>query len=53
MSRPDLLMSLFAGLPIATRISTGDVSATGDVSLYESLTAAIEPLTPNFPIVTP
>jgi alkyl sulfatase BDS1-like metallo-beta-lactamase superfamily hydrolase len=53
MSKPDLLLSLFAGLPIATRISTGDMSATGNVALYESLAAAIEPLTPNFPIVTP
>ena len=53
MKRPDLLMSLFAGMPLAPRIESGDVKAVGDVSLYAALVEMIEPLSLNFPIVTP
>jgi alkyl sulfatase BDS1-like metallo-beta-lactamase superfamily hydrolase len=53
MKRPDLLLTLLAGAPAAPRIASGDIQVTGDASLYEALTALIEPLVPNFPIVTP
>lgn len=53
MKRPDLLMTLLAGQPAAGRIASGDIVTTGDASLYEALTGLIEPITPNFPIVTP
>ncbi len=53
MKRPDLLMSLFLGLPLAPRIESGEVKAKGDVSLYAALVELIEPLSLNFPIVTP
>ena len=53
MKRPDLLMSLFAGMPLAPRIESGDVNAVGDASLYAALVELIEPLSLNFPIVTP
>ena len=53
MKRPDLLMTLLAGIPVAARIESGDVRIEGDASLYEALVGLIEPLTPNFPIVTP
>ena len=53
MKRLDLLMSLFLGLPLGPRIESGDVKAKGDVSLYAALVELIEPLSLNFPIVTP
>ena len=53
MKRPDLLMTLFAGMPLAGRIESGDVAVEGDAALYQALVDLIEPLVPNFPIVTP
>jgi ubiquinone biosynthesis protein UbiJ len=53
MTRPDLLMSLFMGAPLAGRIESGDVAVEGDAALYQALVDLIEPLVPNFPIVTP
>jgi alkyl sulfatase BDS1-like metallo-beta-lactamase superfamily hydrolase len=53
MKRPDLLMTLLAGIPVAARVDSGDVAIEGDASLYDALVGLIEPLTPNFPIVTP
>jgi alkyl sulfatase BDS1-like metallo-beta-lactamase superfamily hydrolase len=53
MKRPDLLMTLFVGMPFASRIESGDIVAEGDVGLYAALIGLIEPLTPNFPVVTP
>jgi alkyl sulfatase BDS1-like metallo-beta-lactamase superfamily hydrolase len=53
MKRPDLLMTLLAGMPVAARIESGDVVIEGDPTLYDALAGMIEPLTPNFPIVTP
>jgi ubiquinone biosynthesis protein UbiJ len=53
MARPDLLMTLFIGLPFAARVESGDIGVEGDASLYEALVGLIEPLVPNFPIVTP
>ena len=53
LTRPDLLLTLFAGLSPAARIASGDIVVEGDASLYEALAGLIEPLTPNFPVVTP
>jgi alkyl sulfatase BDS1-like metallo-beta-lactamase superfamily hydrolase len=53
MKRPDLLMTLFAGMPYAARVGSGDIAMAGDASLYGELVGLIEPFTPNFPIVTP
>jgi ubiquinone biosynthesis protein UbiJ len=36
----------------AARVATGDIVIEGDAALYDALTGLIEPLTPNFPIVT-
>jgi hypothetical protein len=46
-------MTLFAGMPFAQRVDSGDMVIEGDASLYAALVDLIEPLTPNFPIATP
>jgi alkyl sulfatase BDS1-like metallo-beta-lactamase superfamily hydrolase len=53
LQRPDLLLTLFAGMPLALRLDSGDIKITGDNTLYPALIDLIEPLQPNFPIVTP
>jgi alkyl sulfatase BDS1-like metallo-beta-lactamase superfamily hydrolase len=53
MKRPDLLMTLLAGIPHGPRVESGDILIEGDKALYGALVDLIEPLTPNFPIVTP
>ena len=51
--RPQLLMTLLAGIPAAGLIASGDIKIAGDASLYERLCGLIEPVVQNFPIVTP
>ena len=53
MKRPDMLMTLFAGVPVAVRTAAGDMSIEGDAALYDALVALIEPVDSNFNIVTP
>lgn len=53
MKRPDLLMTLFVGMPFEPRVASGDIIIKGDASLYAALVGLIEPLAANFPIVTP
>ena len=53
MNRPDLLMTLFVGMPFEPRVESGDIMIEGDKALYAALVSLIEPLTLNFPIVTP
>ncbi|MGZ5934868.1 MAG: alkyl sulfatase C-terminal domain-containing protein, partial [Rhizomicrobium sp.] len=53
LKRPELLMTLLAGMPAAPRIASGDIAVKGDASLYAALTGLIEPIVANFPIVTP
>jgi alkyl sulfatase BDS1-like metallo-beta-lactamase superfamily hydrolase len=53
MKRPELLTTLLGGVPAVDRIASGDIAVDGDASLYEALTGLIEPVTANFPIVTP
>ena len=50
LTRPDLLMTLFAGVPVMTR---PDIKIEGDSGLYEALIDLIEPIDSNFNIVTP
>jgi len=53
MKRPDLITTLLAGMPPGARIDAGDIVVVGDRSLYEALVDLIEPIVPNFPVVTP
>jgi alkyl sulfatase BDS1-like metallo-beta-lactamase superfamily hydrolase len=53
MARPVLLMSLFAGAPVAGLLQSSAIAVDGDAGLYGALVELIEPLTPNFPVVTP
>ncbi|MBI3437890.1 MAG: hypothetical protein HY054_04445 [Proteobacteria bacterium] len=53
MKRPDLLMTLFVGMPFQPRVESGDIAIKGDATLYAALVGLIEPLAPNFPVVTP
>ncbi len=51
--RPQLLMTLLAGMPAAPLIAAGEIGIDGDKTLYETLCGLIEPVVTNFPIVTP
>jgi alkyl sulfatase BDS1-like metallo-beta-lactamase superfamily hydrolase len=53
MTRPHLLMTLFAGQPYNPLIESGGIKVEGDASLYGVMIDLIEPLDTNFPIVTP
>ena len=53
LSRPTLLMTLFAGAPLPPLLASGAIAVEGETGLYERLVALIEPLNPNFNIVTP
>lgn len=53
MKRPDLLLTLLAGSPPKPMIDAGQITFTGDPTLYEALADMIEPVVANFPIVTP
>ncbi|HLK23612.1 MAG TPA: alkyl sulfatase dimerization domain-containing protein [Caulobacteraceae bacterium] len=53
LHRPDLVMTLIAGMPSAPRIESGDIQIDGDASLYAALCELIEPVAANFNIVTP
>ncbi len=53
LTRPDLLMTLFAGVPAADRIASGAIAIAGDATLYPAFVGLIEPIVTNFPVVTP
>lgn len=53
LARPALLMTLFAGAPVAPLVEQGAIVIDGDAALYERLTSLVDPLDPDFPIVTP
>lgn len=53
LPRPIFLMTLLGGLPYAGALEAGQIEIDGDASLYGALVDLIEPLTPNFPVVTP
>jgi alkyl sulfatase BDS1-like metallo-beta-lactamase superfamily hydrolase len=47
LTRPELLLTLFAGMP------AGDIQVEGEQGLYLALVDLIEPLVGNFAVVTP
>jgi alkyl sulfatase BDS1-like metallo-beta-lactamase superfamily hydrolase len=53
LARPMFLMSLLMKAPLGPAVESGAATVTGDISAYEALVDLIEPLNPNFPIVTP
>jgi hypothetical protein len=53
MTRMDLLMTLLAGVPVATLVGSGSLVIDGDATLYDALVGLIEPITPNFNVVIP
>lgn len=53
MKRLDMLMTLFAGVPVGVRTASGDIATEGDPEAYGAIVAMIDPLDTNFPIVTP
>jgi alkyl sulfatase BDS1-like metallo-beta-lactamase superfamily hydrolase len=53
MKRMDLLMTLFAGVPVSVRSASGAIQTEGDDTAYPALAAMIDPIDTNFPVVTP
>ncbi len=53
MARPAFLMTLLARAPYEPLMASGAIAAEGDGTLYGALVDLIEPITMNFPIVTP
>jgi alkyl sulfatase BDS1-like metallo-beta-lactamase superfamily hydrolase len=53
MKRSDLLETLLAGVPVGVKTTTGAIKVEGASGAYGDLVALIDPLNPNFPIVTP
>jgi alkyl sulfatase BDS1-like metallo-beta-lactamase superfamily hydrolase len=53
MRRLDMLMTLFAGVPVSVRTASGAIVSEGDATLYGALAEMIDPIDTNFPIVTP
>lgn len=53
MQRPTLLMTLFAGAPIAPLIARGDIEVEGDADAYHALLQSLGTLDPGFNIVRP
>ncbi|MEW6272964.1 MAG: alkyl sulfatase dimerization domain-containing protein [Thermodesulfobacteriota bacterium] len=53
MKRIDMLMTLFAGVPVGVRTASGDIVTEGDAGAWPALVGMIDPIDTNFPIVTP
>ncbi len=53
LRREDLLLTLLAGFPAAPRVAAGTIVIQGAPELYDALIGSIDPITANFPIVTP
>ncbi|MEB2283562.1 MAG: MBL fold metallo-hydrolase [Myxococcales bacterium] len=53
MERNDLLQTLLAGVPVGLKTATGAIRREGSTDAYAKLVELIDPLDPNFPIVTP
>jgi len=53
LPRAAVLMTLFAGVPLAPQVESGAIRIEGDATLYARLIDLIDPLDPNFAIVTP
>ncbi|MEQ1890811.1 MAG: alkyl sulfatase dimerization domain-containing protein, partial [Alphaproteobacteria bacterium] len=53
LARPDLLQTLLAGVPVLVKTASGAIKVEGDANAYGDLVSLIDPVDPNFPIVTP
>jgi alkyl sulfatase BDS1-like metallo-beta-lactamase superfamily hydrolase len=53
MKRSDLLETLLAGVPLTLKTATGAVKVSGKSDAYAELVGLIDPVQPNFNVVTP
>jgi alkyl sulfatase BDS1-like metallo-beta-lactamase superfamily hydrolase len=53
MKRSDMLETLLAGVPVGVKSASGAIKSQGNSGAYSELVGLIDPLNPNFPIVTP
>ena len=53
MKRSELLETLLAGVPLTLKTATGAVKVSGKSDAYAELVALIDPVQPNFNVVTP
>ncbi len=54
MKRSDMLETLLAGVPLGVKTTTGAIKVSGKTSgAYADLVSMIDPLAPNFNVVTP
>ena len=53
MKRSDLLETLLAGVPLTLKMATGAVKVSGKSDAYAELIELIDPVQPNFNVVTP
>jgi alkyl sulfatase BDS1-like metallo-beta-lactamase superfamily hydrolase len=53
MKRADMLETLIAGVPTTVKKATGAIRVEGRAGAYDELVGLIDPLQPNFPVVTP
>jgi hypothetical protein len=53
MKRADMLETLIAGVPTTVKRATGAIRVEGRAGAYDELVGLIDPLQPNFPVVTP
>jgi alkyl sulfatase BDS1-like metallo-beta-lactamase superfamily hydrolase len=53
MKRADMLETLLAGVPVALKRTTGAIRSQGNAGAWGELVGLIDPVNPNFPVVTP
>lgn len=53
MKRADMLETLLAGVPVALKRTTGAIKSQGSAGAWGELVGMIDPVNPNFPVVTP
>jgi len=53
MKRSDMLETLLAGVPVGIKSASGAIKVDGKSSGYADLVGLIDPVNPNFPVVTP
>jgi alkyl sulfatase BDS1-like metallo-beta-lactamase superfamily hydrolase len=53
MERSDMLETLLAGVPVGLKTTSGAIKVDGTPEAYADLVGLIDPVDPNFPVVTP
>jgi alkyl sulfatase BDS1-like metallo-beta-lactamase superfamily hydrolase len=53
MKRSDLLETMLAGVPVGLKTTSGAIRAEGASGAYGAFVGLIDPVNPNFPVVTP